>query len=38
MQLILSRHGNTFSPQDAVVWVGAKQDLPLVDSGVLQAK
>ena len=38
MQLILSRHGNTFSPQDAVIWVGAKQDLPLVDSGVLQAK
>ena len=38
MQIILSRHGNTFSPHDAAVWVGAKQDLPLVDSGILQAK
>ncbi len=38
MQIILARHGNTFSPNDAAVWVGAKQDLPLVDSGTLQAK
>lgn len=38
MQIILSRHGNTFLPEDPVVWVGAKQDLPLVDSGIQQAK
>ncbi|OIZ95572.1 phosphoglycerate mutase [Candidatus Rickettsiella isopodorum] len=38
MNVIFSRHGNTFSANDAVVWVGATQDLPLVDSGRLQAK
>lgn len=38
MKIILSRHGNTFSASDPVVWVGATQDLSLVDSGVLQAK
>lgn len=38
MKVILSRHGNTFSASDPVVWVGATQDLPLVDSGILQAK
>lgn len=38
MRIILSRHGNTFSAGDPVVWVGATQDLPLVDSGILQAK
>lgn len=38
MKIILSRHGNTFSASDSVVWVGATQDLSLVDSGVLQAK
>jgi probable phosphoglycerate mutase len=38
MKIILSRHGNTFSASDPVVWVGATQDLPLVDSGILQAK
>lgn len=38
MQIILSRHGNTFLPDDIPVWVGAKQDLPLVDSGKLQAE
>jgi broad specificity phosphatase PhoE len=37
MRVILSRHGNTFSVTDPVVWVGATQDLPLVDSGILQA-
>ena len=37
MKIILSRHGNTFSATDSVVWVGATQDLPLVDSGILQA-
>lgn len=38
MKIILSRHGNTFSATDPVVWVGATQDLPLVHSGILQAK
>lgn len=38
MKIILSRHGNTFSATDPVIWVGATQDLPLVDSGILQAK
>jgi broad specificity phosphatase PhoE len=38
MKIILSRHGNTFSATDSIVWVGATQDLPLVDSGILQAK
>lgn len=38
MKIILSRHGNTFSARDPVVWVGATQDLPLVDSGIFQGK
>ena len=38
MRIILSRHGNTFSEGDPVVWVGATEDLPLVDSGIVQAK
>lgn len=38
MKIILSRHGNTFSATDPVVWVGATQDFPLVDSGILQAQ
>lgn len=38
MKIILSRHGNTFSTTDPVIWVGATQDLPLVDLGLLQAK
>lgn len=38
MKIILSRHGNTFSAIDPVIWVGATQDLPLVDSGILQAQ
>lgn len=37
MKIILSRHGNTFSATDPVIWVGATQDLSLVDSGILQA-
>jgi probable phosphoglycerate mutase len=37
MELILARHGNTFGPEDPVVWVGAKNDLSLVASGELQA-
>ena len=35
--LILSRHGNTFGPHDPVYWVGARNDLPLVESGIAQA-
>lgn len=38
MNVIFSRHGNTFSASDPVIWVGATQDPPLVDSGILQAK
>ena len=38
MQLILSRHGNTFGPGDQVVWTGKTNDLPLVKKGVEQAK
>ncbi len=35
--LLLARHGNTFGPGDRIVWVGAKEDLPLVKSGEAQA-
>lgn len=35
--LLLSRHGNTFAPGQKVVWVGATNDLPLVESGIAQA-
>lgn len=38
MQLILARHGNTFQSNQNVVWVGSQNDLPLVDSGIDQAK
>ena len=38
MQIIFSRHGNTFNPGQSTVWVDAKLDLPLVDSGIEQAK
>jgi len=37
MHLILVRHGNTFGPQDKVVWVGARTDLDLVEKGREQA-
>jgi len=37
MQLILARHGNTFGLGDKVVWVGARNDFPLVEKGVIQA-
>ncbi len=36
-ELLLARHGNTFGPGDRVVWVGAQQDLALVDRGREQA-
>jgi probable phosphoglycerate mutase len=35
--ILLARHGNTFGPGDKVVWVGAKEDLPLVAKGEDQA-
>lgn len=35
--LILCRHGNTFAPEDKVVWTGSSNDLPLVDKGYEQA-
>lgn len=38
MKIILARHGNTFISGEAAVWIGAGQDLPLVDSGIQQAK
>ncbi|TLP48410.1 phosphoglycerate mutase family protein [Cohaesibacter sp. CAU 1516] len=38
MKLILVRHGNTFGPDDKVVWVGARSDLDLVEKGRAQAK
>ncbi|MDQ8039692.1 MAG: histidine phosphatase family protein [Rickettsiella sp.] len=38
MRIIFSRHGNTFSPGETPIWVGAREDLPLVDSGIQQAK
>lgn len=33
MKIILARHGNTFGPGDIPVWVGAREDLALVDKG-----
>lgn len=38
VELLLVRHGNTFGPGDAVTWVGAREDLPLVESGEAQAR
>lgn len=37
-RLIIARHGNTFSPGDIVTYVGARTDLPLVESGIEQAQ
>jgi probable phosphoglycerate mutase len=37
-RLILARHGNTFTPQDNPIWVGARSDLPLVDKGLAQSQ
>ncbi len=37
MNILLSRHGNTFGPGDPVVWTGATNDLPLVEKGFAQA-
>ncbi len=38
MKLILARHGNTFGKGDTPVWVGAKEDYPLVERGLEQAR
>lgn len=38
MKLILARHGNTFNANDKVCWVGSQNDLPLVETGLAQAK
>jgi len=38
MHLILCRHGNTFRAGERSVWVGARSDLPLVETGVRQAR
>jgi len=37
VQLIIARHGNTFGPEDTPTRVGARTDLPLVESGRAQA-
>jgi len=37
-KILLARHGNTFGPGDKVVWVGAREDLPLVEKGEAQAR
>ena len=36
-KLIIARHGNTFGPDDTPTRVGARTDLPLVESGQKQA-
>ena len=36
--LIIARHGNTFGPGDTPTRVGAHTDLPLVESGIEQAR
>ena len=36
--LIIARHGNTFGPGDTPTRVGAHTDLPLVESGMEQAR
>lgn len=37
ISLLLVRHGNTFKPDDKVIWAGARTDLPLVEKGRAQA-
>ena len=37
IQLIIARHGNTFGPGDIPTRVGARTDIPLVQSGIEQA-
>ena len=38
MKIILARHGNTFGPGDTPVWVGAREDYPLVEKGREQSE
>jgi probable phosphoglycerate mutase len=38
MRIILSRHGNTFEPDEKVVMAGLKNDLALAQKGELQAR
>ncbi len=38
MLLVLARHGNTFGPGDTPVWVGANEDLNLVEKGLEQSR
>ena len=38
MDILFGRHGNTFGPDDKVVWVGRETDLPLVEKGWRQAR
>jgi len=38
MLLVLARHGNTFGPGDTPVWVGANEDLALVEKGLDQSR
>ncbi len=38
MNLILSRHGNTFEPHEPVVWAGSTNDLALAQKGLSQAE
>ncbi len=37
-RLLVIRHGNTFGPDEAPRRVGCKTDIPLVESGIKQAK
>lgn len=37
MRVIIVRHGDTFAPGEAPLRIGARTDLPLVDSGKAQA-
>ena len=37
-KLIIARHGNTFNADETPTRVGARTDLPLVDSGKIQAE
>lgn len=36
--VVLCRHGNTFNKGDRVFWVGSREDLPLTNEGVAQAR
>jgi probable phosphoglycerate mutase len=36
-RILVVRHGNTFGPDDKVVWVGRRSDMPLVAKGLEQA-